>query len=165
MKKNVTVYTVEEVEKLFGCKLETKHGILPMTELPNSNLVAESVLLLSKSFSYIHVMSSAVIVSTKEELAENEKNLIDYLIKESDNSPFCDDDDEGYEILAFFPNYCISIVSPDQCDSNHEYMGLKSDSGYCFDLIEANGIWGEIYDSDPDMFLAKVIETDVIENR
>lgn len=163
MKKDnlVRVYTVEEVEQNFGCKLKTKHGILPMTELPNSNLVAESVLLLVK-YGTILLMSSAVIVSSKEKLAENEENAIDYLIREADNAPICDDDEEGWEILAFFTNFCVSVVSPNQRNSAYEYIGLKSQNGRSFNLIKDNVNFGEIYDSDQNMFCCKVFSSDVL---
>lgn len=160
---NVDVYTVSQVEQKFGCKLETKHGYLPMTNLPNSDLVAESVILLSNSFGGIHKMSSTVIVSSKKRLASEEKQVINYLIKEANNAPICDDDDEGFEILMFFPNAVVTIVDADDpYDPNYEYMGLTSKSGYAFDLIPDKDQFFEMRELNPEnAFLVKIVDSDV----
>lgn len=151
----VKVYTVGVVEKKFGCKLETKHGILPMTKLPNSNLVAESVLLLSNNFWHFYVISSAIIVASEKDLPEEEKKVIENLIKKLNNSSVSDD--EGY----MMPSCSVSIVSPNQRNSKYEYFGLKSTDGFCFDLIDDMGTFWAMNDSNPrDMFFAKVIEFD-----
>lgn len=161
---NVDVYTVSQVEQKFGCKLKTKHGYLPMTNLPNSDLVAESVILLSNSFGGIHKMSSTVIVSSPKRLASEEKKVISYLIDEANNAPICDDDDEGFEILMFFPNACVTIVDvgKDHYDSNYEYMGLTSKSGYSFELVPDKDKFFEMCETNPeDTFLVKIVDSDV----
>ena len=160
---NVDVYTVSQVEQKFGCKLETKHGYLPMTNLPNSDLVAESVILLSNSFGGIHKMSSTVIVSSKKRLASEEKKVISYLIDEANNAPICDDDDEGFEILMFFPNAAVTIVDADDpYDPNYEYMGLTSKSGYAFDLISDKDKFFEMRELNPEnAFLVKIVDDNV----
>jgi len=160
---NVDVYTVSQVEQKFGCKLKTKHGYLPMTNLPNSDFVAESVILLSNSFGGIHKMSSTVIVSSKKRLTSEEKKVISYLIDEANNAPICDDDDEGFEILMFFPNAVVTIVDADDpYDLNYEYMGLTSKSGYAFDLIPDKDQFFEMRELNPEnAFLVKIVDSDV----
>ena len=160
---NVDVYTVSQVEQKFGCKLKTKHGYLPMTNLPNSDLVAESVILLSNSFGRIHKMSSTVIVSSQKRLASEEKKVISYLIDEANNAPICDDDDEGFEILMFFPNAVVTIVDADDpYDLNYEYMSLMSKSGYLFELVPDKDKFFEMCETNPeDTFLVKIVDSDV----
>jgi hypothetical protein len=163
---NVTVYTIEEIEKKFNCKLETKHGYLPQTLLPNSDMIAESVVLLSKSFGHIHEMSSAIILAPREQLDAEEKKVIKYLINEADKAPICDEEDEGVEILLFFPNACVTFVSPHNILSRYEYMGLTSKKGYSFDLVSDKDKFFKMLNSNPeDSFLAKIVDTDVVKRR
>ena len=159
---NVTTYTVKQLEQKFDCKLETKHGYLPMTQLPNSNLVAESVILLCNTFGGIQKMSSTVIVAPKEQLAAEEKNVISFLIKEANKAPICDEDDEGYDILLFFPNACVTIVDDDFYDPNYEYMGLTSEKGYFFDGVSDKDQFYDMMESNPqDTFLVKIVDVNV----
>ena len=96
-----------KIKESFHCEPIMQKEIVLKQKIAEPDLYLEEVLLLSKSFfSPPWVISKTLVVARESELISKEKNVIPELIDRSNDSPVCDDEDEGFEILCFFL-HCI----------------------------------------------------------
>ena len=158
---------VEQLQKKYGVSLEMRHGLLPATRIPGTDLIAESVLILSFAFSRDGnpwVISKAVICASDVIIREKEKQVIELLIEKSNESAMCDDDDEGWEMLAFFPNHCVVPIQHGDVHYNpHEtYYCMKTSQGFKFTDVKNKEEYENLMSTQPDdVFMFRLVKKDV----
>lgn len=153
-----------EIKESFHCEPIMQKEIVLKQKITEPDLYLEEVLLLSKSFfSHPWVISKTLIVARESELTSEEKNVIPELIDRANDSPICDDEDEGFEILCFFENY--AVVPEKYSDQHHgteNYITAYSQTGFTFEFINDERRIKEIIDNEPEnLFLLRVIAKDV----
>jgi len=158
---------VEQLQKKYGITFETQHGFLPATRIPGTDLIAESVLILSFAFSMDGnpwVISSATICASADKIREKEKQVIDLLIEKSNESAMCDDDDEGVEMLVFFPNVYVAFIQHDDVPvttDGNTYYCMKS-KGFKFSNVENKEEYENLMLTQPEnVFVFRLIKKNV----
>ena len=153
-----------KIKESFHCEPIMQKEIVLKQKIAEPDLYLEEVLLLSKSFfSPPWVISKTLVVARESELISEEKNVIPELIDRANDSPVCDDEDEGFEILCFFENYA---VVPEKYSNQHHdsenYITAYSQTGFTFEFIDDECRIKEIIDKEPEnLFLLRVIAKDV----
>ena len=153
-----------KIKERFHCEPIMQKEIVLKQKIAEPDLYLEEVLLLSKSFfSPPWVISKTLVVARESELISKEKNVIPELIDRANDSPVCDDEDEGFEILCFFENY--AVVPEKYSDQHHDaknYIIAYSQSGFTFEFIDDKCRIKEIIDKEPEnLFSLRVIAKDV----
>ena len=158
---------VEQLQKKYGITFEMQHGFLPATRIPGTDLIAESVLILSFAFSKDGspwVISSATICASADKIREKEKQVIDLLIEKSNESAMCDDDDEGVEMLVFFPNVYVAFIQHDDVPvttDGNTYYCMKS-KGFKFSNVENQEEYENLMLTQPEnVFVFRLIKENI----
>ena len=153
-----------KIKESFHCEPIMQKEIVLKQKIAEPDLYLEEVLLLSKSFfSVPWVISKTLVVARESELISEEKNVIPELIDRANDSPVCDDEDEGFEILCFFENYAVVPEKySDQHNDAKNYIIAYSQSGFTFEFIDDKCRIKEIIDKEPEnLFSLRVIAKDV----
>lgn len=152
-----------KIKKTFHCEPTMQNGMVLKQKIAEPDLYLEEVLLLSKSYFHIWTISKALIVEQESKLSSEEKKIIPTLIDKAKDSPVCDDEDEGYELLCFFENY--AVVPEKYSDQHHDtdnYIVAYSEKGFTFKFIDDEHQIKEIIDNEPEnLILLRVIAKDV----
>ena len=158
---------VQQLQKKYGVTLKMRHGLLPATRIPGTDLIAESVLILSFAFAEKPwVISKAIICASADKIREKERKVIDLLIEKSNDSAMCDDDDEGMEMLGFFSNHCVVPIQFDDVPTTPDentYYCMKTSSGFQFENVEINEEYDKLMSTQPDdIFAFRLVKTDIL---
>lgn len=162
---------VQQLQKKYGITFEMQHGFLPATRIPGTDLIAESVLILSFAFSSDGnpwVISSATICASADKIREKEKQVIDLLIEKSNESAMCDDDDEGVEMLVFFPNVYVAFIQHDDVPvttDGNTYYCMKS-NGFKFSNVENEEEYENLMFTQPEnVFVFRLINENIAHHK
>ena len=158
---------VEQLQKKYGITLEMQHGFLPATRIPGTDLIVESVLILSFAFSRDGnpwVISSATICASADKIREKEKQVIDLLIEKSNDSAMCDFDGEGKVMLGCFSNVYVATIQPSDVPvipDGNTYYCMKS-NGFEFSNVENQEEYEQLMHTQPDdVFVFRLIKENV----
>lgn len=158
---------VEKLQQKYGITLEMQHGFLPATRIPGTDLIAESVLILSFAFSRDKnpwVISSATICASADKIRKKEKQVIDLLIEKSNDSAMCDDEDEGVEMLVFFPNVYVATIQHDDVPvepDGNTYYCMKTSGGFKFADVKEEEYEQLMHTQPDDVFVFRLIKENV----
>ena len=162
---------VQQLQKKYGITLEMQHGLLPATRIPGTDLIAESVLILSFAFSRDGnpwVISSATICASADKIREKEKQVIDLLIEKSNDSAMCDDDGEGKAMLGCFSNVYVATIQPSDVPvipDGNTYYCMKS-NGFEFSNVENQEEYKNLMLTQPEnVFVFRLIKENIAHSR
>lgn len=155
----------KEIEEKYGITLQMQHGILPATKIPGTDLIIEDILLLCSAFSITPLEISCVTICAKaDEILQEEKKSLDLLIQKAKESPMCDGEEAGHDMLITFPNIAVVPIKQEDMPikkSGNKYLCMKSLQGFSFQDIENDELVALIDKAPEDVFFFRIIEMNV----
>ncbi len=134
--------SVEEIERKFGIKLKTQYGYLPMTKIPGTNLIAESLILRFMYDGELCFKGKDIIICADEaSIKDYEKCARDILIKnflDVYNDPNDEEDgDDGDFIFFMHKHFVLKLLSNNDVESSDQILYAKTkNQGSCFTPIK-----------------------------
>ena len=101
-------------------------------------------------------------MAQESEMKFSEKSCIHNLIEKANESPMCDDDDEGIDMVFFFRNFVAVPMQYKLGDKISDYVIAYSKEGFNFEIIQDEVRAKELFIKDPEsVYFLRVIAKDV----
>jgi len=158
---------VQQLQQKYGITFKMQHGLLPATRIPGTDLIVESVLILSFAFSRDGnpwVISSATICASADKIREKEKQVIDLLIEKSNDSAMCDYDGEGKAMLGCFSNVYVATIQPSDVPvipDGNTYYCMKTSGGFKFADVKEEEYEQLMHTQPDDVFIFRLVKKNV----